>query len=68
MATIEAATLMKHDKELGSLTPGKIADIIVVNGDPTSRIQDIRKIETVIQSGNVLKPAALYPAIGLRAN
>ena len=68
MATIEAATLMKHDKELGSLTPGKIADIIVVNGDPTSRIQDIRKIETVIQSGNVLKPAELYPAIGVRAN
>ena len=68
MATIKAATLMKHDKELGSVTPGKIADIIVVNGDPTSRIQDIRKIETVIQSGNVLKPAELYPAMGIRAN
>jgi imidazolonepropionase-like amidohydrolase len=68
IATIEAATLMKRDKELGSITPGKIADIILVNGNPTSRIQDIRKIETVIQSGNVLKPAELYPAMGIRAN
>ncbi len=68
ITTIEAATLMKRDKELGSITPGKIADIILVNGDPTHRIQDIRKIETVIQSGNVLKPAELYPAMGIRAN
>ena len=68
IATIEAATLMKRDKELGSITPGKYADIILVNGDPTSRIQDIRKIETVIRSGNVLKPAELYPAMGIRAN
>jgi imidazolonepropionase-like amidohydrolase len=68
IATIEAATLMKREKELGSITPGKIADIILVNGDPVSRIQDIRKIETVIQSGSVLKPAELYPAMGIRAN
>lgn len=68
IATIDAATLMKQDKELGSITPGKIADIILVNGDPTIRIQDIRKIETVIQSGNVLRPAELYPAMGIRAN
>jgi imidazolonepropionase-like amidohydrolase len=68
IATIEAATLMKRDKDLGSITPGKYADIILVNGDPTSRIQDIRKIATVIQSGNVLKPAELYPAMGIRAN
>jgi imidazolonepropionase-like amidohydrolase len=68
IATIEAATLMKRDKELGSITPGKIADIILVNGDPASHIQDIRKIEAVIQSGSVLKPAELYPAVGIRAN
>ena len=68
MATIEAATLMKRGEELGSITPGKYADIILVNGDPTTHISDIRKIETVIQSGNVLKPAELYPAMGIRAN
>jgi hypothetical protein len=68
MATMEAATLMKRDKELGSITPGKYADIVLVNGDPVRHIQDIRKIETVIQSGNVLRPTELYEALGIRAH
>ena len=36
MATIEAATVMRKDKELGSITPGKFADMILVSGDPTN--------------------------------
>jgi imidazolonepropionase-like amidohydrolase len=68
IATIDAATLMKREKELGSITPGKIADVILVNGDPTTRVKDIRKIEIVIQSGKVLKPEELYPAMGIRAH
>lgn len=66
MATMEAATVMKREKELGSITPGKYADIVLVNGDPLRHIQDIRKVETVIQSGNLLRPAELYQAIGIR--
>jgi imidazolonepropionase-like amidohydrolase len=68
IATIEAATLMKRENELGSITPGKYADIILVNGDPVRHIQDIRKVETVIQSGNILRSAELYEAIGIRAH
>jgi Amidohydrolase family len=68
MATIEAATLMKREKEFGSITPGKYADIVLVNGDPVRHIQDIRKIEIVIQSGNVLRPSELYPAMGISAH
>jgi imidazolonepropionase-like amidohydrolase len=36
MATIEAAPIMRKDKELGSITPGKFADMILVSGDPTN--------------------------------
>jgi hypothetical protein len=68
IATIQAATVMHRDDILGSISPGKHADIILVNGDPTKRIQDIRKIDTVIQNGNILRPAELYPAMGIRAN
>jgi imidazolonepropionase-like amidohydrolase len=68
IATIEAATLTKRDKELGSITPGKYADILLVPGDPTRKISDIRKTDTVIQGGKVLKPADLYAAIGIRPN
>ena len=67
MATLTAAQVMKGDKELGSIAPGKLADMILVNGDPTTNISDIRKVEEVIKGGAVLYPRELYPAIGIRA-
>src|SRR5271165_290336 len=68
MATLTAAQIMKRDGELGSIAPGKLADMILVNGDPTTNISDIRKIETVIKGGTVMYPAELYPAMGVSAH
>jgi imidazolonepropionase-like amidohydrolase len=67
MATIEAATIMHKDKELGSITPGKFADLILVSGDPTNNIGDIRRVDVVIKNGDVYRPAEMYPAFGIRA-
>ena len=67
MATLEAATVLKQDKDFGSIEPGKFADMILVNGDPTKNISDIRHIDTVIKGGNIYKPSELYPAFGIRA-
>ncbi len=67
MATLTAAQIMKRDSEVGSITPGKLADMILVNGDPTANISDIRKIDTVIKGGAVMYPAEMYPAMGIRA-
>ena len=67
MATYDAAKLMKHDGDLGSIAPGKLADMVLVNGDPTANISDIRKIETVIKGGAIMYPSELYPAMGIRA-
>src|SRR5271169_5740275 len=67
MATQTAAQIMKRDGELGSIAPGKLADMILVNGDPTANISDIRKIDAVIKGGAVMYPAELYPAMGIRA-
>jgi len=67
MATLTAARVMKRDGELGSITAGKLADMILVNGDPAANISDIRKIETVIKGGAVMHPAEMYPAVGVRA-
>jgi imidazolonepropionase-like amidohydrolase len=68
MATLTAARIMKHDGELGSIAPGKLADLILVSGDPAANISDIRKIDTVIKGGAVMYPAELYPAVGVRAH
>jgi imidazolonepropionase-like amidohydrolase len=68
MATLTAARVMKRDGELGSIAPKKLADLILVNGDPTTNISDIRKIDTVIKGGAVMYPAELYPAMGVSAH
>jgi imidazolonepropionase-like amidohydrolase len=67
IATLGAAAVMKREKELGSIAPGKLADLIVVDGDPTIRIGDIRRVEMVIKDGVAFKPADLYRALGVRA-
>jgi imidazolonepropionase-like amidohydrolase len=66
MATYTAAKIMKKDTELGSIAPGKLADLILVNGDPSTNISDIRKVETVMKGGSLMYPSELYPAMGIK--
>jgi imidazolonepropionase-like amidohydrolase len=66
MATIEPAKLMHKDLELGSITPGKYADMILINGDPTKHFSDIRRVGLVIKNGELYTPSAMYPAFGIR--
>jgi imidazolonepropionase-like amidohydrolase len=68
MATLEAAEVMRLDRDLGSVSPGKFADLILVNGDPTANIGDIRRIDMVIANGAIYRPSELYPAFGIRAH
>lgn len=58
--------VMHKDQELGSITPGKYADMILVNGDPTHKISDIRHVETVIKNGEMYRPSEMYPEFGIR--
>lgn len=47
---------MKHDDELGSIAPGKLADLDIIDGDPATNISDVRKVVTVIKDGKVFDP------------
>jgi hypothetical protein len=66
MATLGAARVMKRDAELGTVAPGKLADLIVVDGDPAQRISDIRRVALVMKGGTIYDPAPMYEAIGIR--
>jgi imidazolonepropionase-like amidohydrolase len=66
LATLGAARVMKHDGELGSISAGKLADLVLVDGDPTTRIGDIRKAELVIKDGTLYSTAKLYEAVNIR--
>jgi imidazolonepropionase-like amidohydrolase len=66
IATIGAARIMKRDGELGSIAPGKLADLILIEGDPARRISDIRRVSLVVKDGSLYESAALYKSIGVR--
>ena len=50
-ATHENARAVKMDAELGSVTVGKIADLVILEADPTTDIRNTRRIHTVIHDG-----------------
>jgi len=46
-----AAAAIGRDQEIGTLEPGKLADIVIVRGDPARRITDVRNVEAVMLGG-----------------
>lgn len=54
-ATREAAIVLRRSEELGSLEPGKIADLVAVRGDPLTDIDLLRNIDFVMKDGVVYK-------------
>ena len=66
MATIISARVMKDDKDYGSITPGKIADVVIVNGRPAEHVSDLRKVEQVIRGGRLFDVEELKKATGRR--
>jgi imidazolonepropionase-like amidohydrolase len=65
LATIGAARVMRHDKEWGSIAPGKLADLVLVDGQPDVHVHDVRKPAIVIKGGVVYRSADLYRALGV---
>lgn len=53
-ATIEAARMMDWDRELGSLAPGKLADIVAVRGDALADLRSFMTPEFVMKGGEVV--------------
>jgi hypothetical protein len=51
IATLNGAVFLGRDKQIGSIAAGKNADIVVIKGDPSSRIADIENVEIVFQDG-----------------
>lgn len=54
-ATIHAAEVLGMKDKLGSITPGKIADVVAVDGDPLQDIQVMGKVSFVMKDGVVYK-------------
>ncbi len=57
-ATINAATLLRHEKELGTVEAGKLADVVAVPGNPLDDISLMKKVSFVMKQGVVYKQNA----------
>lgn len=51
LATAEAALALGLDADLGTLEAGKLADFIVIDGDPLARLSDLEHIVAVVKDG-----------------
>jgi imidazolonepropionase-like amidohydrolase len=54
-ATINAAQLLRHDKELGTVAAGKLADVVAVPGNPIADISLMKRVSFVMKEGVVYK-------------
>jgi len=65
MATLTPALVMGVNKDSGVIAAGKLADLILVDGDPSKDIRDLERIATVIKGGIVYDPTKIEQALGI---
>jgi enamidase len=63
IGTLNGAIYLGRDKETGSIAAGKLADLIVVNGNPSQRIADVRNVELVFKQGVGYDPQKLIASV-----
>ncbi len=65
VATINGARYSHALAERGSISVGKLADLVLVDGDPTQNIADIRKVALVITRGQLIYPTEIDKEFGI---
>ncbi|WP_052216092.1 amidohydrolase family protein [Sphingomonas sp. ERG5] len=65
LATLTPAEILGIDKDRGIIAVGKRADMILVDGDPTRDISDIRKVETIVKGGKLYYRREIEAALGM---
>ncbi|MCH7756462.1 amidohydrolase family protein, partial [candidate division KSB1 bacterium] len=63
IATLNGARALNVSEKLGSITPGKFADLFVVKGNPLEDIKNARKVHVVIKAGQLYYSKALLKAV-----
>ncbi len=65
IATRNGALYTRTSSDRGSITPGKLADLLLVDGDPTTDISAIRNVVCVITQGVLISPSEVNRALGI---
>jgi imidazolonepropionase-like amidohydrolase len=63
IATLNGAKYLGRQATIGTIAAGKQADLVVVNGDPSRTIEDVRRVETVFKGGVGYDPVKLVQSV-----
>jgi hypothetical protein len=63
IGTRNGARFLGRDHDIGTIAPGKRADLILVRGDPAAHIEDLENVEVVFKDGQGYDPARLIEAV-----
>jgi enamidase len=63
IATLNGAKYLGRDERLGTIAAGKQADLVIVEGDPSQNISDVRNVRMVFKQGVGYDPAKLRDSV-----
>jgi imidazolonepropionase-like amidohydrolase len=66
IATWNGAKYTRTLGDRGSITPGKLSDLVLIDGDPTRDISDIRKVAVVLKGDTAYYPSEIFDALGVK--
>ncbi|ODT86761.1 amidohydrolase family protein [Phenylobacterium sp. SCN 70-31] len=66
IGTLDAERYFRRDGDLGTIQRGKLADFILIGGDPTADIRDIRKVRMTMVGGVAFYPAEIYEHLSVK--
>ncbi len=62
-ATINNARALNQQDRLGTIAPGKLADIVILDADPCTDIKHTRQIMALVRGGRLCDPATILKAV-----
>jgi imidazolonepropionase-like amidohydrolase len=58
-ATINTSFILGNEKETGSISVGKKADMVLLNANPVDQLENLEKVNLVFNKGHIISPDTL---------
>jgi hypothetical protein len=66
LGTLNCDQYLGLDQQQGRITPGRLADFVLLEGDPVADISAVRRARMVVKDGAIYFPSEIYQAVGIR--